>query len=393
MHFQPRILLTYPFRVFFLLTGLYGVLFMLGWIAFFLGGWTLPSGWPAAQWHSHEMLYGLVAAASAGFLLTAMTNWTGAPALSGTPLLALALLWLAGRIALWTSAWLPAWLVAIVDLAFLPVFGAYAAMILIRYENQRNLVLVGVLGLLFLGNLFMHLGVMQSSGPLLQLGQNTGFNVITLMMVIVAGRITPAFSANWLRMQGRNPELITRNPRVDQLAIGSIVVLMVLDLFNAPAIVLGWVIIIAGLINGLRLWQWSGWRVAAEPLLWILHLAYFWIVLALLLRGAGLISDSMPAGLWQHTLGVGAMGTLILGVMTRVTAGHTGRPMRLARFAIVIYIAIIAATVLRLLAAARLIDYQAGLILAAIGWILAFGLFAALYIPLLASPRPDGRPG
>lgn len=386
-------LLAYGFRPFFLLTGIYACLAVVGWMGFVLGGWPLPLGWSPLKWHSHEMLYGLVAAAIAGFLLTAITNWTNTPPVRGGKLLALVLLWLAGRVVMWLAGWLPSWLVALVDLSFLPVLGVYLLAVLWRYGNTRNLILVAVLALLTLGNLLMHLGFINIAPGLLQAGERLGFNVIVLMIVVIAGRITPAFSANWLRQQGGNPEWVVRSLWTDRLAIASVALLIPLDLLDVPTAALGTATLAAAALNGLRLWQWAGWRTAKEPLLWILHFAYLWLVLALLLRAGAHWDLGFSSSLWQHTLGVGGIGILLLGVMTRVSMGHTGRPLKLVRFGVWIYIAIIGSAVMRTLGAARVIDYQWGLISAAALWVLAFGLFVILYWPILSTPRVDGRPG
>ena len=385
-------LLAHPFRPFFLLTGVYGVLIVLAWMGFLFGGLPLPLGWSPLHWHSHEMVYGLVPAAIAGFLLTAMTNWTGAPPLNNKGLLALVLLWVAGRLVFWFAGWLPALLVSVVDLAFLPVLALYAGTILVRYKNRRNLVLIAVLTALAVGNLFMHLGFGLGKTQLLKLGQHLGMNIVVLIMVVIAGRITPAFTANWLRMNGGNPEWVKRTAWVNYLAMGSVALLAVLDLW-APASLIGAVALVAGLSNGLRLLQWSGWRAAREPLLWILHLGYLWIVVGLLLRSAAAFNLGVADTLWQHALGIGAMGTLILGVMTRVSMGHTGRPLGLRPFGIVIYMAITLAVILRLLVAAQMMHYSIGVNLSALSWILAFALFVVLYWPILSAPRADGRPG
>lgn len=331
------------------------------------------------------MLYGLVPAATAGFVLTAMTNWTGAAPLRGGALLGLILVWLAGRVVMWVAGWLPGLLVAVVDLAFIPALTIYVACRVLRHQNYRNLILVVVLALLAVGNLLMHVGFSTGATGLLRLGQLQGFDLITLMMVVIAGRIIPAFSANWLRNNGGQPEWVIRSVWTERLLIP-------LTWLDFPA-ALGIVALLAGMTNGIRLIQWNGWRVVREPLLWILHLAYLWIVLALLLRGVSVFNTAVSDSLWQHVLGLGGIATLMLGVMTRVVMGHTGRPLKLPRFGLAIYLLIIAATLLRLMAALHLVDYRLGVTLAALGWILAFGLFVLLYWPVLTQPRVDGRPG
>ena len=387
------VLLAHPFRPFFLLTGIYGGVVVAAWILFLFGGWPLPIGWSPLQWHSHEMLYGFVPAAIAGFVLTAMTNWTGAAALRGAPLLALIVLWLAGRVVMWFASWIPSWCVAAVDLAFLPALAIYVARVLLRHGNRRNLILVGVLSLIIIGNIMMHIGFISGATVWLKVGQQHGLDVITLMMVIIAGRIVPAFTGNYLRATGENPDHVHRSVWVERLTITSVILLLPLSWFGAPAPLIAVVALAAGVINAVRLARWSGWRAGREPLLWILHLAYLWIVVALVLRGLSAFVDTIPASLWQHALGVGAIGTLILGVMTRVAAGHTGRPLKLLPFGLAIYVAIIAATLLRLMAAANIMDYRLGIGLAAIAWVLAFGLFVIIYGPILSHPRADGRPG
>ncbi len=390
---QHSALLAYPFRPFFILAGLYAMVVALAWIGFLFGNWPLPLGWSPLQWHSHEMIYGFVSAAIAGFLLTAMCNWTGAPPLQGKGLLALVLLWLAGRLVFWFAGWLPGWMVAAVDLAFLPVLALYAGRVLLRHGNKRNLILVGVLAALTLGNLLMHLGFMRGGVQLLQLGQGLGLDVITVMIVVIAGRITPAFSANWLKVHGGRPERVVQSARVTQWALASVLVLAVVTPLPLPAWVEGLAALIAAAANGLRLYQWAGWRTWREPLLWILHLAYGWVVVALLLRGLGTFVPSLSDSLWQHALGLGGISTLILGVMSRVAMGHTGRPLTLRPFGRLMYVAIVAATVFRLLAANQWLDYRIGVTLSALAWILAFALFVVLYAPILWQPRADGRPG
>lgn len=387
------VLLRYAFRPFFLLTGIYAVLGVAAWVGFLLAGWPLPVGWSPVQWHSHEMLYGLVPAAIAGFVLTAITNWTQARPLQGTGLLLLILLWMAGRVVMWCAGWLPVWLVALVDLAFLPSLGIYVAVLLIRYQNHRNLILVAMLALLAAGNLLMHLGFATHNHTLLKLGQLHGFDVIAILMLVIGGRIIPAFSANWLRANGRNPEWVKRSDLIDRLALASVILLLPLNWFGAPTQMVGVAALLAGLINLVRLVRWAGWRVAAEPLLWILHLAYGFIVVAFLLRGASAFSNLVPATAWEHLLGVGGIGALILAVMTRVAMGHTGRPLALVPNGIWIYVTILLAAVLRTLVALQWMDFRVGVMLAALCWTLAFGLFVILYFPVLSRPRADGRPG
>lgn len=386
-------LLAYPFRPFFLAAGSYAIGIVLAWVGFLFIGWPLPVGWAPLQWHSHEMIYGFVSAAIAGFLLTAMCNWTGAPPLQGRRLLALILLWLAGRAAFWFAGWLPGWAVAGADLAFIPAVAVYAAQVLLRYGNRRNLILVAVLLALGAGNGLMHAGFIRADQALLKLGQQWGLDILTLLIVVIAGRITPAFSANWLRQRGGDAGRVVQQAGMSRLALASVVLLALVALLPLPSWCEGLAAWLAAGVNGVRLMQWRGWLVWREPLLWILHLGYAWLVLSQLLRGCGSFGAALPASLRQHALALGAVATLILGVMSRVAMAHTGRPLQLPRAVCVSYWAMIGATILRLLAALGWMDYRTGVTLSAVSWILAFGLFVVFYAPILSQPRADGRPG
>ena len=385
-------LFNFPFRLFFLLTGLYGVVTVGAWMSYLFGGLALPLGWSSVHWHAHEMLFGLTSAAIAGFLLTAMCNWTGAPPLRGSALLGLACLWLAGRVMMWTASWWPAGWVAVVDLLFLPWMAIYVARVLLAHGNKRNLIMVAILLLLTLANGMMHAGFMTGSGFWLTLGQLTAFNLITLMMVVIGGRIIPLFTINWLRNNGGDIAAVAPSARLDRVALITTALLVPADWLIGFPWITGFLAAIAGVLHGARLVTWGGRKTGREPLLWILHLGYAWIVVALLLKGAAAF-NLVAASVWQHTLGVGAMGTLILGIMTRVALGHTGRSLALPPFGVLIYLAITLGALSRVLTAVHVMDYRVGLSIAAIGWTLAFSLFVLIYWPILSRPRADGRPG
>ena len=385
-------LFNFPFRLFFLLTGLYGVVTVGAWMSYLFGGLALPLGWSSLHWHAHEMLFGLTSAAIAGFLLTAMCNWTGAPPLRGSALLGLACLWLAGRVMMWTASWWPAGWVAVVDLLFLPWMAIYVARVLLAHGNKRNLIMVAILLLLTLANGMMHAGFMTGSGFWLTLGQLTAFNLITLMMVVIGGRIIPLFTINWLRNNGGDIAAVAPSARLDRVTLITTALLVPADWLIGFPWITGFLAAVAGVLHGARLATWGGWKTGREPLLWILHLGYVWIVVALLLKGAAAF-NLVAASVWQHALGVGAMGTLILGIMTRVALGHTGRSLALPPFGVLIYLAITLGALSRVLTAVHVMDYRVGLSIAAIGWTLAFSLFVLIYWPILSRPRADGRPG
>ncbi|WP_339615449.1 NnrS family protein [uncultured Gilvimarinus sp.] len=387
-----KTLLAYPFRLFFLLTALYAVAMLIGWLGFLLGGWPLPIGFSPFKWHSHEMLYGFVGAAIAGFLLTAITNWTGCQPLRGKGLALLAAVWLAGRVAFWNLHLLPPTLVALLDLAFWALMLAYVMRVLIVSRNLRNVPIAGVLLLLSAGNGLMHWGFITGNTGLLRLGQSWGLDLVMLLMAIIGGRIIPAFSRNWLVKHGTGGQTIQQHPRLDQAGLLVILLLIIASTAGLNSAIISAVAFTAAALHTARLYLWRGWRCTREPLLWALHVGYLWLVLSLWLRAATPWLE-LPASLWQHTLTVGGMGTLILAVMTRVSLGHTGRPMTLPRGGVWIYVSISGATFLRLLVAAGILPFSLGLTATASLWVIAFGLFVLLYTPILTAPRLDGRPG
>lgn len=384
---------AFPFRPFFLATAMYAVLGLLGWLGILLLGWPLAGEFPPMQWHSHEMLFGMVPAAIAGFLLTAMCNWTGAAPLSGWRLGGLFALWLAGRVAMWMSAILPHGLIAFIDLGFLAVMALYAAWIIIGTGNFRNLPLVFVVTVLWLANALFHAGMATGDGELLRSAELATIGLITLLMVVIGGRITPAFTRNWLLRNGRDPSAVVTRRWVETLTIATTLGLIVFLLAGAPNWLIAPTAAAAALFNGLRLFAWSGWQTRSEPLLWILHVGYAWIPLGLALlavqAGTGLIAPTV----WLHALGPGAMGILIIGVMTRVSLGHTGRMLELMRGASMAYWLIIAAALLRILTAMNWIPWDLGVRSSTLAWVGAFAVFLWFYVPILTRPRADGRPG
>ena len=382
--------LASPFRIFFLLVGLYGFAIVLAWMAFLFGGLALPVGWSPLHWHSHEMLLGFTSAAIAGFILTAVSNWTGSPPLQGTKLALLVTTWLLGRVAMWCVGYLPLLLVAFIDMVFLLALAGALLQILIRHGNKRNLPLGGMILMLALANLSMHIGFNTGVTAWLKQGQALAMGLITLIMLVIGGRIIPLFTANWLRNQGIASAPVSR-PLVDRAAILFTALLIPAEWIDYPLLT-GCIALIAAAFNAFRLLGWKSWSVVREPLLWVLHLGYAWIVIALLLKGLNAFGLVAPAA-WLHALGVGAMGTLILGIMTRVSLGHTGRPFKLPSLAWLIYIGITFAALCRVGAALGWIDYQLGVMTAAAAWCFACGLFVLTYWPVLSRPRVDGRPG
>ncbi len=376
-------LFAYPFRIFFVSVALWALLLVPLWLAQLLAGHALPLALPALHWHQYEMLFGLLVAAIAGFLLTAVGNWTNTRALAGAPLFGLWLVWLAGRVFLLFGAGLPSWLAVLPDLLFLPLVMLDAGRRIVAVKQWRQLPLLGVLLLLWA----LQLAFRAAPSALIS---GAALLIAMALMTVIGGRITPAFSNNWLKAHSREP--VPPAPSLlDPLALVSLIALLpfLLLQLTVATIVLA---LIAAALSLWRLLAWRGWRVAGEPLLWILHLSLLWIPLSLLLL-AGSAAGCWPAVVWQHATGIGAMASLILGVMARVALGHTGRPLALPRGMVTAFIALQLAAVLRVLIALGLVEWRLGVIASGALWVAAFALFLWRYAGILGSPRVDGRPG
>lgn len=381
------------FRPFFLGLAVYASLAVPAWSWMWLGplcapGWLLPM-W----WHGHEMVFGFVAAAIAGFLLTASPVWAGGPALSGAPLASLFALWVAGRVAFFMAGWLPNWLVAAVDLAFLPAVVAAAVRTLWGSAQWRNYALVGVLLTLAGANALMHAEALGVASGLASSGLRLAVDLVVVLILVIGGRITPAFTQNaWVR---RGLVRTVRTwPGVDGLAVGSAAALACVAFGTGRNDWTGLLATLAGLAAAVRSVGWQAWHTRSDPLLWSLHAGAGWLVLGLLLVGASDLGAAVPATAGLHALTAGAMGTTILAVVTRVGLGHTGRPLELPRGVVLCYVLVQSAAAARV-AAAFLTDEAQRILLFASGgtWAAAFGLFAVRYWRILTAPRLDGKPG
>ena len=379
--------LGYGFRPFFLLAGLHASLAVPLWIANLHGGGPLQTALPALAWHAHEMLFGFVAAAAAGFLLTAVPSWTGHRGYAGAPLAGLVLLWLAGRLAMSWPSGPPPW-AALVDLAFLPALALMLLPALIRSGNRRNLVFIVLLALLFASNLQFHFGA-QTAGETLRLG----INVVLLMVSLIGRRVLPAFTAAGLRALGREAQ-IGRQPLLDRAALLAVAGGLIIDLLSPDGAAAAFTAAVAALLLAAQLSRWQGHRCLDIPLLWVLHAAYAWLPLSLALKAATLAGLPMPANAWLHALTAGAMATMIIGIMSRAALGHTGRPLIAPAAMRVAYLSLTAAALTRVFGPLLYASTElAWLTLSAALWSLAFGLFVIVYAPILCRRRVDGRPG
>jgi uncharacterized protein involved in response to NO len=384
-HSGPAVL-SAGFRPFFLLAGLWAAIAVPSWLALFAGETQVPTALSPTIWHVHEMVFGYGAAVVAGFLLTAIPNWTGRMPLQGSPLAVLALIWVAGRMAVLISAALGAASAAALDLAFPLIFLAVIAREILTGRNWRNLPMLGALGLLLLGNLLVHLDAV-GIGSTAEFGNKLGVATLLMLISFVGGRIVPSFTRNWLAKQRPEIPAPASFGVIDRVVLAIIALALVVWLIVPDSLAAPWVELAGGLAIGVRLARWRGQATLDEPLLWILHLGYGWLALGFLLLAFNGLVLLLPQTTALHALTVGAIGTMTLAVMTRASLGHTGRPLVAGWGTTTIYIFVTLAAILRLLAPLGGDHYLFLLWSAGAAWSGAFGLFVLLYAGPLMRPR------
>ncbi len=381
------------FRPFFLGGALQTALVVPWWAAVWLGASHVPAWSTPMAWHGHEMLFGFVAAAIAGFILTASPVWSGGPALAGAPLAATFALWVAGRVAFAAAGWLPLWLVAIVDVAFLPVVALAVARTLRGSGQLRNYALVGVLLVLAAANAAMHAEALGLVAGVTTRALRFAVDFVIVLILVIGGRITPAFTRNAFARQG-TPRPIHSRPWLDRSAVAAAIAMAIADLTVGRAPLTG---VAAGVAGAAALGRLAGWQPLAtrsEPLLWSLHLGAAWVAAGLLIVAVGDLGAGVPASAGLHALTAGAMGSMIIAVTTRVAIGHTGRPLALPRHVVWCYALVSSAAALRVAAPFLQADPQRiALMASAAAWSAAFALFSVRYWPILTRPRPDQQPG
>jgi len=372
------------FRPFYLLASVFAALSIPLWVAQYAG--YLPAALAhSPAWHGHEMLFGYTLAVIAGFLFTAGRNCPGQPTPTGGALLAFALLWVAGRLLMLTPYALAA---AVVNAAF-PVAVAIALAIpLWKSRNRRNYFFVPLLLLLGTAVLALHLswlGVLAwpEGASLL-----VGLDVVLFIIAVMGGRVIPMFTNN-----GIPGTQASRHPLIEKLALGSVLLLLAADLLAAPAALIALIALVAALAHSARLYLWQPWRTLRTPLVWVLHAAYAWIVVYLVLRALaalGLVAEPLAL----HALTIGAIGGMTLGMMTRTARGHTGRPLVADGYEIAAYLLVLCAALIRVFGGMIFPGaYLGTLIGSGIFWSLPFALYAIRYWPVLSRARLDGKPG
>jgi uncharacterized protein involved in response to NO len=376
--------LTQGFRPFFLAAGVWSAAALAVWIVLLVAGTTLPSRFDPLAWHIHEMLFGFVMAAVAGFLLTAIPNWTGRLPLSGSLLASLAGLWLLGRIACLASALVSPWLALLADLSFPAALVGVIAREIAVGRNWRNLPIVAAVSIFGVANLLMHLeadGITVPAG----LGWRLGLTAAIVLISVVAGRIVPSFTRNWL-VRREVSNLPASHGWVDRVALCTLHAGLFGWAFFAAVPALGGLLLLGAVLNFWRLLRWRGSATIAEPLLLILHIGYAWMVLGAALLGLAMLDADLPQSAAIHALTAGTIGTMTLAVMTRATRGHTGRVLTADCTTAAIYFLVNIAALVRVAAAFGGAWTMSLLVTSAIIWIGAFALFVISYGPMALFP-------
>jgi uncharacterized protein involved in response to NO len=372
------------FRPFYVLASIFSAVSVLLWAAQ-VSGYLSSAYLRGAVWHGHEMLFGYTVAVITGFLLTAVRAWTGQPTASGVPLMALAALWVCGRVLVLT----PFGMAAVVVNAAFPVAVALAIGIpLVRARNVRNYFFIGLLLLMGALILAVHLALLQRFELSPRVGLQLALDVVLFIMVVMGGRVIPMFTNNGVPGAGA-----TRHAWVEKGALGAVIVLFAADLLQLPQTIVAIVALLGALAHGVRLALWKPWLTFSTPLVWILHAAYAWILAHLALRGLSAL-DLLAGSYAIHALTVGAIGGLTLGMMTRTARGHTARPLMADGFELAMFVLIQLAALVRVFGG--MISpalYLPSIQISGVLWAAAFGLYALRYWPVLTRPRLDGKPG
>jgi uncharacterized protein involved in response to NO len=382
-----RVLFALGFRPFFLFASIAAVMLLLVWLMTWHGALALNDYHDPVAWHAHEMLFGYAVAVIAGFLLTAVPNWTGIATWKGKKLGLLVAVWLAGRLAPWLPGMSPLWITG-VDLVFLPLLAVSLVKPLWLGQNRVNRVFVALILVMALTNLMSHL---QLQGLLGDVGdaRRVMLDLVVLLLVLVSGRVLPFFTRSVL--PGFEPR--TRQ-WVERASFAILLALIVVEAASSgPGVVAATFWLAFAVVQAVRFAGWTERRVWRLPVLWVLHAGYAWLILGALLQALAQIGEFPPTAA-LHALGIGAIGVFTLGMMARVTRGHTGRSIEVGKPMALGFVLLNAAALLRVFGPAWLpgahnlwVDLSGGL------WIGAFGIFAVRYGPRLLRPRVDGKPG
>ncbi len=377
-------ILQLGFRPFYSLAAIFAIAAIILWLRAFAGVSDTGVYLHAAVWHSHEMLYGFSTAVIAGFLLTAVRNWTGLPTPTGVPLAMLAALWLAARVLIITG---PTPIAAFIDVLFLPVLAIVIAGPIFRSKNKRNYKVLAIVLALAVSNGVFHLASLEYADAwLARSSLFAGIDIVIILMAIVGGRVIPAFTRNAIPEARSRHELWVEV--ITFVSMSLVLVGSILSGFRAPPpMFMAFLLIVAAVSHATRLALWDPKKTIRSPLLWMMPVAYSWIPFAFLLRALAVMSV-VPASAWIHAVTMGAVSSLMLAMMMRSSLGHTGRPLLASRQDMAAFLLLQVAAIVRVVASiAAGATYRQWIIASGLIWVLAFLVFAVRYVPILSRPR------
>ncbi len=390
-NWQGHAVFSGGFRPFFLASALFSIICIALWMADFLAIITLDTALSALDWHRHEMLFGYTSGVIAGFIFTAVPNWTGRLPVVGWPLIWIFTLWLAGRFAMLFGAAIPYEIVALIDAAFIPVLSLVIGREIILGKNWRNMKVLMTIAVFGLANIWFHLEMI--FGGTGDGAVRLGFGAVLVLLMIVGGRIIPSFTRNWLARQnpGKLPVVFSRYDNIlERVSMAVLLFWVFIDeipLFLLP--VVGLLFAILGAAHIFRIWRWAGHRTFSNPLLAVLHILYAFIPVGFLILSAGMILDSAALVIGAlHIFGIGGIGGLTLAVMIRASLGHTGRKLVTDKFMELAVITLFLSVILRTIGEIWP-EFHWMVTASAVGWIIAFGIFCLRIGPWLLLPRPD----
>ena len=375
------------FRPFFLLAGVSAPLLMLLWFFQLTGKISVSGYYTPTGWHAHEMLFGYTAAVVAGFLLTAAGNWTGIKMIRGWRLVLLTLVFLAGRFAPFFTD-LPHWLIASLDVIFLPLVALLLAIPVIRMKQWSNFIFVPILLTMAAANLAVHLSALKVIDINIVLGSRAMVYIVLFLIVVMGGRVIPFFTE-----RGVKGAITKKWTTIEYLSSISVFLAAISDVFFGWSVITGYLAFFAAIINLIRLYGWYSNLIWYVPLVWVLQIAYAWIIFGFILKGL-IIFDLSQSAFSYHAFTVGGIGMMTLGMMARVSIGHTGREMQLNSWMVLSFIILNVAAIVRVILPMFTHDFYLQLIQLASGlWIVSFTIFALNYVPMLVRARVDGREG
>ena len=390
-HSETRLnpLLRLAFRPFFLLGAFFSCVSLLVWSALFNGSIQFEVFGGSYWWHIHEMLFGFASAIIAGFLLTAVQTWSGLPGIKGIPLLFLIAVWVAARIGFMLPHLIPHSFISFIDLIFLPLVAVFLAIPIIKVKLWHNAIFIPLLLAMTFANATLHCAKYIQESRYIIAASDSMILLITLLMCVIGGRVFPMFTAN-----GTKTERVATIPWLEKISLG-LALLIVIQSFNVLTLadpIKASLFIFAAFFHSLRAFRWRIWVTLKTPLVWSLHLSYWCIPLGFLLYGLhmlGIVSHSQAV----HTITIGAMGTMILSMISRVSLGHTGRPIIVGKTMGFAFIAIYLAFIIRVIGGNIFSDYTHVIFISTLLWCVAYGCFLYKYLPILSKPRIDGKAG